>query len=52
MLVKLNAYATTHLAQSARRDADTAMAGIKYRIQVRALRLPAIDAWLARHAHA
>ena len=48
MPVKLHAYAVSQLADSARRDADTAMANIAYRIKVRALRLPAIDAWLAR----
>ncbi len=47
---KLEQYATAHLAAGSRRDADTAIAGIRDRIKVRAERLPAIDAWLASHA--
>jgi aminopeptidase N len=47
---KLNAYAGASLAAGSRRDADTAIAGIRDRIRVRAERLPAIDAWLAAHA--
>ena len=49
MMDKLQAYADAHLAKSSRRDTDTAIAGIKYRIQVRRERLPEIDAWLANH---
>jgi len=51
MIAKLNAYANANLAESARRDVDTAVANIRYRIKVRAERLPAIDAWLARNRH-
>jgi aminopeptidase N len=47
---KLNAYADANLATGSRRDADTAIAGIRDRIKVRTERLPAIDAWLAAHA--
>jgi aminopeptidase N len=47
---KLEAYASAHLAAGSRRDADTAIAGIRDRIKVRNERLPAIDAWLATHA--
>ena len=50
MVQKVHAYAVNNLAKGARRDADTAMATITYRIKVRALRLPAIDAWLARRS--
>ena len=51
MLEKLAAYAKANLAADARRDVDTAAAGIRARIQVRTERLPAIDAWLARNSH-
>ena len=49
-IAKLDAYAGANLAAGSRRDADTAIAGIKDRIKVRAQRLPAIDAWLSAHA--
>jgi aminopeptidase N len=49
MLAKVSAYAKANLAESARRDADTAVASIKYRIKVRSERLPAIDQWLDTH---
>ena len=49
MLDKLQAYADAHLAKGSRRDTDTAIAGIKYRIKVRGERLPEIDAWLANN---
>ncbi len=49
MIAKLDAYAGTNLAADSRRDADTAIAGIRDRIKVRAARLPEIDAWLAAH---
>lgn len=52
MIGKINAYATANLAASSRRDADTAVAGITYRIKVRTERLPAIDAWLAKNGGA
>ena len=47
---KLTVYADKYIAASSRRDAETAMANIKYRIQVRNERLPLVDAWLAQHA--
>jgi aminopeptidase N len=50
MVGKLDAYAKANLPAGARRDVDTAMASIQYRIKVRSERLPAIDAWLASHA--
>jgi aminopeptidase N len=50
MMEKVRAYAEAHIAPEARRDADTAIAGIKDRIKVRRERLPEIDAWLAQHA--
>ena len=50
MIGKIKAYADANLAASSRRDADTAIAGITYRIKVRNERLPSIDAWLARNA--
>ena len=46
---KLNAYANANLAAGSRRDVDTAVAGIRYRIKVRQERLPAIDQWLQKH---
>ena len=46
---KLNAYAEANLAAGSRRDAETAAAGIRYRIKVKKERLPAVDAWLASH---
>ena len=50
MIAKLEAYAQANLPASARGDADSSVAGIKYRIKVRAERLPAVDAWLAKQA--
>jgi len=50
MIAKVTAYADANLAASARREADTAVASIKYRIKVRSERLPAIDQWLSQHA--
>ncbi|MBG6220718.1 MULTISPECIES: M1 family metallopeptidase [unclassified Janthinobacterium] len=50
MIAKLEAYAQAHLPAGARGDADSSVAGIKYRIKLRAERLPAIDAWLAKQA--
>lgn len=49
MIAKLNKYANTNLAPQARRNVEIAIAGILYRIKLRAERLPAIDAWLAQH---
>ena len=50
MVAKLRSYAQANLPEGARGDADSAVAGIEYRIKVRAERLPAIDAWLAKQA--
>lgn len=47
MIAKLTAYANANLTPDARRDVEIAIANIKYRIKLRAERLPAIDAWLA-----
>ncbi|GGE77843.1 M1 family metallopeptidase [Massilia psychrophila] len=44
---KLNAYAGANFAAGSRRDADTAIAGIRDRIKTRAERLSEIDAWLS-----
>ena len=46
MMAKLKKYAVDNLAAGSRRDADTAVANIAYRIKVRQERLPVIDAWL------
>ena len=48
MIAKLQAYAQANLPEGARGDADSSAAGIEYRIKLRAERLPAVDAWLAR----
>ncbi|MEG1054034.1 MAG: M1 family peptidase, partial [Janthinobacterium sp.] len=50
MIAKLEAYAQANLPASARGDADSSVAGIKYRIKVRSEHLPAVDAWLAKQA--
>lgn len=49
MIDKLNQYASTNLAPESRRDVEIAIASIKYRIKLRAERLPAVDAWLGQH---
>ena len=49
MIDKINAYAAKYLAPSSRRDAETAVANIKYRMMVRNQRLPDVDAWLAKN---
>jgi len=46
MIGKLKAYAAT-LAPTSRKDADTAIADVEYRVMVRRDRLPAVDAWLS-----
>lgn len=43
---KLNAFADKYIAPTSRRDAETAVTGIKTRIKLRAERLPQIEAWL------
>ncbi len=47
MIGKLRAYADKYVPVEARRDTETAAAGITYRITVKQERLPAITAWLA-----
>jgi len=46
MVDKLNAFADKYIAPTSRRDAETAVTGIKTRIKLRAERLPQIEAWL------
>ncbi len=48
MIDKLNAFADAHIAESSRRATDTAIAGIKYRLEVIEKRLPEVTAWLAK----
>ena len=50
MIAKLQAYAQANLPDGARGDADSAVAGIAWRIKLRTERLPAIDAWLAQQS--
>lgn len=50
MIAKLNTYAKDHLDPSARRELDTVIAGIQYRIKVKQERVPAIRAWLDQQA--
>jgi len=45
---KLRAFADAHIAASARRPTETAIANISYRREVRKLRLPMIEAWLQK----
>lgn len=49
MIDKINAYADAHIAKSSRRVANMVVGNIKYRRMIRKDRLPAIDAWLAKH---
>ena len=49
MIGKIEAYSKAHIAVSSRRAADTAIAGIRYRMMIREKRLPAIDAWLKKN---
>jgi aminopeptidase N len=49
MIGKLNAYSEKYLTAETRRDANTAVANIAYRIKIKQDRLPVIDAWLASH---
>lgn len=48
MIDKLKAYEAT-LPEGARRPAESAITNIQYRLMVRKDRLPAVDAWLAKH---
>jgi len=49
MVDKINAYANQYLAAGSRRDAETAVASIKYRIMIRNERMPDVDAWLTKN---
>ena len=49
MIDKITAYADQHIADSSRRATETAIANIRYRMQVRDERLPAISTWLEQH---
>ena len=49
MVGKIRGYAEKYLAPTSRRDADTAIAGIEYRIKVHKEQIPAVDAWLAKN---
>ncbi|MBS0457124.1 MAG: M1 family metallopeptidase [Proteobacteria bacterium] len=51
-IAKVEAFAQAHIAPTSRRAADTTVANIHYRIGVRQQRLPAVDAWLVKHAGA
>lgn len=51
MIGKVKAYADAHVAAGSRRDAETVMANIKYRVQVRNERLPVVDAWLKKNGN-
>lgn len=46
VIAMLNAFARAHIAEGARKPAETAIARIRDRIKVKAERLPAIDHWL------
>jgi aminopeptidase N len=46
MIDKIRAFADAYIAESSRREANTAVADIEYRLMIREQRLPAIDAWL------
>jgi aminopeptidase N len=50
MIGKLQAFARDHIDPALRRDTETAIANIEYRRRIHDERLPAIDAWLQRHA--
>jgi aminopeptidase N len=49
MIGKLQAYAQAYIEPALRRDVDTAIDNIRYRRRIHEDRLPAIDAWLAKH---
>ncbi|MBS0461674.1 MAG: M1 family peptidase, partial [Proteobacteria bacterium] len=51
-IAKVEAFAQAHIAPTSRRAVDTTVANIHYRIGVRQQRLPAVDAWLVKHAGA
>jgi aminopeptidase N len=49
MIDKIKAFADKYIAPTSRRDAETSMANIRYRVMVRNERLPAVDAWLKKN---
>jgi aminopeptidase N len=49
MVGKLRAFAGKYIAPTSRNATETAIAGVEYRIGVKAKRLPQIDAWLQRN---
>ena len=48
LLERLGAWVTANVPAEVRRAADASIATVRYRVMIRAKRLPAIDAWLAR----
>jgi len=52
MIAKLRDFAAEHIAATSRNATETAIAGIQYRIEVKAKRLPQVDAWLQRKGEA
>jgi aminopeptidase N len=49
MVDKIKAFADKYIAPTSRRDAETSIANIRYRVMVRNDRLPAVDAWLKKN---
>ena len=45
------AFADKYIAPTSRREFETAMSGIQTRIDIRARRLPQIDAWLKKNGY-
>lgn len=46
---KIEAFAQKYIAATSRREAESAVTTIRYRMQVRKERLPAVDAWLKKN---
>ena len=49
MVDKIKAFADKYIEPTSRRDAETSMANITYRVMVRNERLPEVDAWLKKN---
>lgn len=49
IIERIRAYAQAFVAERSRTAAETAVANVTYRTQVKQQRLPAVDAWLAKH---
>jgi aminopeptidase N len=49
MIDKMRAFAEASIAPTSRRESDTAIANIQYRVGVRKDRMPEIDAWLKKN---